>query len=189
MKKLPEPTSLKDLQDQTLATKLGELLASGMSQAEICRQLDWSPKKLYRLCDQYPEIIRGIHADVQKKAALKGHRVIERFGEILDQSDNLNAAVKAGQALREAAGWTLKKHESGVTVNIFGENVNVNTLTGRQMEDLALAMAKDLGPETEKVINAEFAVRPAVGEGEGSVPEGQTGGAPEPSRGADEAEA
>ena len=181
MKKLPgvpEPTSLKEMQDQTMAEKVAALLAVGISQAEIQRQLGMSPNKLYRLMDKHPEIVRKVHDDVKKRATLMRHKTLSRLEEIRDQDDNLNAAVKAADAIDKRAGINFQEHESGVTVQIFGESVKVGDTRGSDLREIAREMAARLGPEYERIIEAEFSLDSAR-EGKVGEPGRAPGGTPE----------
>lgn len=159
--KTPEPKSLKELTDQTMAEKVATLIAGGMSQAEVCRQLGRSASWLYRLMDKYPEIVRSVHDDVRKRAVLMRHKTLSRLEQIRDQDDNLNAAVKAAESIDARAGISFDRHEAGVTVNIFGEQVSVGAggLSGSDLRALAEELGGKLGLD-KKVIDAEFSLNP-----------------------------
>jgi transposase-like protein len=174
VKPAKKPLTLRAQQKLIVAEKVAALLAEGVTQAEICRTIGMASNTLYRLMDDHPEIMKKIHQDVRHRATLSRHRVLTRLEEILEQDENPFAALRAGEAIDKRAGMTFEQAESGVTVQIFGESVKVGDYGAGDLRALAMEMAGRLGPDFEKVIDAEFSLQSSR---EGK--DGDEGGAPE----------
>jgi transposase-like protein len=162
-----------------VAQKVAQKLAEGVTQAEICRETGMAPNTLYRLMDDHPEVMKKIHDDVRKRATLSRHRVLTRLEDVLEQNEDLSAVLRAGKMIDERAGMTFEQADRGVSIQIFGQNVNVQDLQGSDFEELARKLGAKLGPDGERVVDAEFSVNSDPRGGEGGDEGGGPAGTPE----------
>ena len=138
--------------------KAAMLLALGHSYKQIARKLGYkSEKTIYQWLRDDPQMFAAVAREVQVRTAGEMGRNISKLIKIRDTSENDMASIRAIDGLDVRAGLALPGRENQIiNIQIGGQQVNLSDMSGKDLDTLIRDAAQRLGPEVEKIIEAEL---------------------------------
>lgn len=166
-------TALSPAKPTNLAAAAKEV-KQGWRVEDVALRYGLDVRGLVAFLKENAETVRDLNDNVRLRAATQREKNLDALIALRDGAKNDMARIKAIQAIDERAGLSFEKQTGGVSITVFGQSVNVKDLEGSEIEEFARALSAKLGPEAERVVDAEFSVAGPAREGEG----GDTGGSP-----------